>query len=271
MHLHLYCDISIIQNIKDGHLILEKLSHPIIENRLIENVQTNKKRLSNKDFNAEMAIQYENLPGNLKGMVTFEYFLEQSMSKRSQIESALNETKIKEANNDQILFDTPLFDLVYILNLYEGNNHFNHWRYQADNYKGICLSLNLESIKTGTYNKKKQLRRLQPINYTQDKEIIKSTENPLPGIFDMPIELESEKGWRLAIPKQQCPTNKLDQVILKLKRTDIDSITFGINADSKKKQEVMSYFKTDLNLKHIKFQQLHTSNRHFEFSVRPIR
>ena len=71
MHLHFYCDISLIKNIKDGYIVLEKLSHPIIENHLIENVRTSKKRLSKKDFNAEMAIQYENLPGNLKGMVTF--------------------------------------------------------------------------------------------------------------------------------------------------------------------------------------------------------
>lgn len=268
MHLHFYCDMSFIKNIKDGYIVLEKLSHPIIENHLIENVQTSKKRLSKKDFNAEMAIQYENLPGNLKSMVTFEYFLEQSMKKRSQIEGALHTTK---AIHDQILFDTNIFEQAYVLNLYESNNHFGLWRNQADNFKGICLSLNLDSIKSGLFKSKKQLRRLQVINYTQDKDIINNSENPLPGIFDMPIELISEKGWRLAIPKQQCHINNLNQVILKLKKTDIDSIIFGVNTDPHKKDEVMNYFKTDLNLKHINFQQLHTSNRHFEFCVRPIR
>ena len=267
MHLHLYNDMSLIKNIKDGHILLEKLFHPIIENQLIENVQTSKKRLSKKDFNAEMEIQYKNLPSNLKAMVSFEYFLEQSMLKKSQIESALHTTRV---DHDQISFDTSVLNMVYLLNLYGTNRHFNLWRYQADNFNGICLSLNLESIKSGIFNNKKQLRRLQAINYTHDKDIIKNTQNPLPGIFDMPVELESEKGWRLAIPKSQCHVNKLGQAVLKLKKTDIDSIIFGVNVDVNKKKEIVTYFKTDLNLKHINFQQLHTSSRHFEFSVRPI-
>ena len=268
MHLYLYGNTSLIQNIKQGQLILEKLSHPIIENTLIENIQTSKKRLSKKDFVKEMEIQYQKLPGNLKSMVTFEYFLEQSESKRSQIESALHNVK---TSLDQILFDTSVFDQVAVLNLFESNNHFNLWRNQADQFKGICVSLNLESLRNGQFQNKKQLRKLQAINYTQDKEYIKQPDNPLPGVFDMPIELESEKGWRLVIPKHQCPVNQNKQAFLKLRRSDIDSITFGTHADHSLKEQTMRYFQTDINLKHVTFNQLHTSNRHFEFSVRPIR
>lgn len=199
------------------------------------------------EYLAELKRQYQALPENLRSMVSFDYFQQQSEQKREQIEKAILQSK--KAPSDAICYDLAKYNQLGYLPLYSSATHYGLWLQKAQQHQGICLELDAES---GAFQAQPgQPALLKAVQYGPDKPIEPEPDNPFPGLFTLPEELALEKEWRFVKFLKHFSALQSGGFACSLPRGIVRSIYLGAQMSDENYESLLAWQQVDMNYKSV--------------------
>lgn len=214
---------------------------------------TAESEVSAQEFTAHLQQQYENLAPHLKQMLSFDYFLQQSQAKRSEIEKVI--IKSKQPSVGQA-FSLARLESWRCLALFTDWQRLNLWQSTGGEGKGLVLELDpgKSGFQHNSYNQKAQ--HLGKIN---------SVANWLPQddlyyLFNYPQSYGSEADqWRL-IRQLQAADRKIEvqgqeRAMYRLESKGIKRIILGYRCSEEYCLQVKRYLSQDINFRHVECVQ----------------
>jgi hypothetical protein len=223
---------------------VEQSPHPFLRNSPM--ADSRHQGVGQDEYQQELKRQYQALPDNLKGMVSFEYFQQQSEQKRDQIEQAI--LKRKSGPSDSICYDLSKYFQLGYLPLFSSATHYGLWLTRACQHQGICLELDAEHA--AFQGQSGQPALLKAVSYGADKPVHSEPENPFPGLFTLPEEMSQEKEWRLVRFLKHFGQAE-SGAVFSIPRGLIRAIYLGAAVPEAQQQALAEWLKLDMNYKSV--------------------
>lgn len=230
-----------------------QLAEPWLQADCVYQIENNTE-VSAQDFRQHLKQQYQNLPANLKGMVTFDYFVQQSEGKRDQIERSLLAQKQKIEGAQP--FSPGRVNNWRILTLFENWKAMNLWQSLAASGQGVVLEFDVASsgFRNGSYNQ--QAQHLSAINHVPAW----LPEDDLYYLFNRPkIESINQHEWRLIRPlgaaDRQVEVKGASRAMYRLPTKAIKRVILGYRCNAQQCLQVKQYLAQDINYRHVECVQ----------------
>lgn len=230
-----------------------QLAEPWLQSDCVYKAE-NSVEVSAQDFRQYLKQQYQNLPANLKGMVTFDYFVQQSEGKRSQIEQSLTAQK-QQAQGSQPLSPDRIKNWR-ALTLYESWKTMDLWQSMAASGQGLVLEFDIASsgFRNGSYNQ--QAQHLAVINHVPDW----LPEDDLYFFFNRPKnDSINQHEWRLIRPldaaDRQIEVKGAVRAMYRLPAKAIKRVILGYRCNPQQCLQVKQYLAQDINYRHVECVQ----------------
>lgn len=251
----LYCFLGIegLIFLKRGYLPFlspAQLPDPWLQPQTVYQPQT-KPKLSAESFRQYLQQQYQELPDNLRAMISFEYFEQQSHSKREQIEESL---VIKDKQSSVKAFDCEAVAGWRLLSLYSTWQPIPLWQQLGGAGQGMVVEFELSKsdFKAESYNQ-----------HAQHFSKVQSVQHWLPlddlyYIFHRPYYADKATNddyeWRLArklnAADRQIEVQRATRAMYRLPTKAVKRVILGYSCSPEYCQQVKLYLSQDINYRH---------------------
>lgn len=211
--------------------------------------------VSDQEFSDYLREQYANLPAHLKDIVTFEYFEQQSQSKRDEIEKIL--LSRKSVSNQRVLTNGEMFSSERlhgwrILSLFEDWKSMHLWQVLAAEGKGLVMEISVSAsgFKELSYNQ--QAQHLAPVKQVGSW----LPKDDLYYLFNRPMSADMSHflEWRLLrhsdSADRKVNVKGMEKAMYRLPTKAIRRIIMGYRCDFDYCKEVKHYLSQDINYRH---------------------
>jgi len=250
--LFLYCSEKGLTWLREGKLpFLEasSLMDPFVSNETVSQSEE-PIAVSDEEFRAELKAQYEALPQSLSGLMTFEYFEEQSRNKRSSIEAQIRQRSLPQVSTISFKQQKNLT----LLCLYERADNPPLWQYQAANHQGMVIELDQthDFFTAPQYKDAPQI--FQPVKYSTKRPLKLKDTHPFVSLFHRNENFSYEREWRVLRPASV--SDKIIQIhdgsahLHKIPTSIIKSVTCGASMAAELKKALINLLTTDLRYRH---------------------
>lgn len=251
----LYCFLGIegLIFLKRGYLPFipaAQLPDPWLQGKTVYQPQV-KPKLSAESFRQHLLQQYQALPKNLRAMISFEYFEQQSLAKREEIEQSLvvndSQTAVKE-------FDCEVVADWRLLSFYSAWQPTTLWQQFGAAGQGMVLEFELSKsdFKAESYNQHAQhFAKLQAVQHWQPLD-------DLYYLFHRPSyddkAIGDDWGWRLArhlkAADRQIEVQGAARAMYRLPTKAVKRVILGYACSSEYCQQVKHYLSQDIHYRH---------------------
>ncbi|NLW05900.1 MAG: hypothetical protein GX029_11870 [Pseudomonadaceae bacterium] len=203
-------------------------------------------RVSEADFQKELERQFNALPPQLKGLMTWEMFQLEAQKKRPKIEQQMKKGReVKPA----ILPNPEAYQDLAMARFSKRPDNPLLWERWADQHRGLVLEL--DTTYPG-FNSKKQV--LRPMAYGQARPQADHPMKPFPALFHRPAEYAQEEEIRLIRPLDEAKSSKpLTNGKLihfyNFPPRAILSVTLGVNVSEDTREQISRILNYDIKYK----------------------
>ena len=271
MSLHWYCPENGLTFLRHGKLAfrpLRQCDDPLLLNSVIKQLD-DETPVTEAELQAELKQQYQALPDHLRAMVDLDYFTQQAMHKRGDIEAQILERRRPSA----AFLSERQQDAIALLSLHQSPDALALWERKANNHRGMMISFKSEipDFRLPKYKDKPQ--RFGQVKYSDQRPLYKSGE-PLDPLFTRPECFSEEQEWRLVrlktVADKQLQLNGIDWFLYKLPFTQITSLTFGCQMNEAEIEKIVSIMKTDLRYRHIALNRCLLDPLMYKLIIEPL-
>lgn len=273
MSLFLYLDVdtglTLLREARLPFLQVGQLADPFLSNHAVREVSS-RRRVSQQEIEAEIRRQYQALPEHLAGLVTFDYFREQALAKRDQLEARLL------AQAPQVRIDLPTDaqrQSLCLLRMFSSAANPMLWEHHGDGHRGMVIELDTqdETLSGRTYRDKPQL--LQAVSYGDERPLA-DPNLPFQALFHRSRAYAAEGEWRLLRP---CAV--ADKVVERGGRTlylhkiaprALRRMVLGCNLDGEEQRRILGLLAHDRRYGHLEIQACCIDPQRFEMHFRPL-
>lgn len=205
--------------------------------------------VSAQDFRQHLKQQYQNLPANLKSVVTFDYFVQQSEGKREEIKRSLLAQK-QRLEGAQPFFSGRV-DNWRVLRLFENWNKIDLWQSLAASGQGLVLEFDVAQSGFRKDYYQQHAQHLSVINHVP----IWLPEDDLYYLFNRPKgESINHCEWRLIRPLQAADRHievkGVSRAMFRLPTKAITRVILGYRFKAHQCLQLKHYLAQDINYRH---------------------
>jgi hypothetical protein len=255
----LYCFLGIegLIFLKRGYLpflTAAQLPEPWLQQKTVYQQQT-KPALSAENFRQHLQQQYQELPVNLRAMISFEYFEQQSLSKREQIEQSL---VVKDEQTARIEFDCDTVADWRLLSLYSTWQPIPLWQQFGAAGQGMVVEFELSKsdFKADSYNEHAQhFSNVRSVQYWQPlDDIYYLFHRPSYDIKGGGDDNATDAEWRLArklsAADRQIEVQGATRAMYRLPTKAVKRVILGYACSPEYCQQVKLYLSQDIHYRH---------------------
>jgi hypothetical protein len=271
MSLHWYCPENGLTFLRYGKLAfrsLNELNDPLLLDSALKRIDINTP-ITDIELRAELKSQYQALPDHLRAMVDLEYFIQQAMLKREEIEAQIHERSRPSA----AFLSEGQQEVLAVLSLYESADSIHLWAQKANSHRGMMISFKSEVTDFFSLKYKEKPQRFGRVNYSNHRPIVKSGQ-PLEPLFTRPECFANEQEWRLVrlktVADKHLQLNDVDWFLYKLPFNQILSFTFGCQMNEAEINKIVTMVKSDLRYRHIALNRCFLDPLMYQLIIEPI-
>lgn len=229
-----------------------QLSDPWLQPNTAYRQQTEAK-LSAEGFRQHLQQQYQELPVNLRSMISFEYFEQQSLSKREQIEQSL---VVRDQKTAVKPFDCEKIRDWRLLSLHSSWQAIQLWRQFAASGKGLVIEFDISKsdFKNESYNQHAQ-------HFSNVKSVLHwQPLDDLYFLFHRPCDedrgeaVRDTNEWRLArkieSADRQIEVKGASRAMYRLPTKAVKRVILGYACSAEYCEQVKLYLSQDINYRH---------------------
>lgn len=206
--------------------------------------------LSDQEFQDYLKGQYENLPLHLKDIVSFEYFQQQSQTKREEIEQSL--VSQQGGRESSAPFSAEHVRDWRILSLFEHWQDMYLWQTLAAKGKGLVLEVELaaSSFKEASYNQQAQhLSKVRQVgSWLPEDNLYYLFNRPANNVDSLSTEWRLIRQFDAADRKVSIQGEEIAMYRLPVKA--IKRVILGYGCEPEYCREVKHYLSQDINYRH---------------------
>ena len=250
-------NLSLLKQLRLPFCTAIELEDPFLENKRVHMPGANQP-LSDGEFTEAIEKMYQALEPHIQAMVTFEYYLEQTLQKRDQIEPQIQRPKTPQQLG---LASLNQYAKVACLRLYK--NIYQHGLWQsASAHDGIAIKLDDEHeyFRNASFHNKPQL--LSPVEYDDARPALPSKQQPFPALFRRPEHFAYEQEWRLVRPLNVLDQSKDGVLNNKMPKGLVKGIYAGLNCADEVLHSLQTLVQQDLHFKGVDLKQIGVSETH---------
>lgn len=219
--VYLYGNKALLQSVKRGLIPAQPPSfewQPYAEFDRWQ--QAPKLRITEAAIIEALQQEYQRLPDNIRGLLTFEDFLQQ----RDKLEPGIRERlKAQQSTSSSVQsYATQRFQQVQTLRLFSASTCHFGWSHLADDFSGVCIGVKASC--EGLQAKPGNPVIFKPVTYGGEHDLQPSADNPVPGLFCDVEEHQKRGEWRAL-----WPASDKDERGLKLKKGDLVSVSVSVS------------------------------------------
>lgn len=212
------------------------------------------------DIMAALEREFQKLPDNIRGLLSFDDFLKQ----RNKLEpNILKQLKSEKQNQSLSGYEKARFQKVALLRLFPTATNPFAWEHLAGQYQGICIGLSASASflkpRTG------QPALLKPVQYGAEHSVNISADNPAPGAFEDVEHRQDNQEWRLLLPK-----NKAGVTQIKFSRSDIVGLYSSAHTSSALQDAMAHLVQFDQRFKSAQLYQVLPDIKRWKLTVEPV-
>ena len=216
-------------------------------------------RLAAEDFRQHLQQQYQKLPDNLRAMVSFEYFVQQSQGKREQIEASLVDKQLK----DVTLFKSDDVQGWRILELFSQWQDADLWQKFAASGQGLVVEFDVQSpfFSADSYNNQAQhFSAVKQVDcWEPSDDLYYFFQRPADDGAARSAEARAENVWRLIRPlaaaDRQIEIQAAVRPMYRLPCRSVKRVILGYGCSAEYCQQVQLYLSQDINYRHVECVQ----------------
>lgn len=205
-------------------------------------------KLSAEDFRQHLQQQYQELPDNLRGMISFEYFEQQSLNKRDDIEKSMVIKKHQQAVKP---FTSKAVADWRVLSLYSTWQPIQFWQQFGAAGQGVVVEFDSSKggFKVDSYNQHAQhLSKIKCVQHWQPLD-------DLYYLFNRPRHDDSDElEWRLVrkldAADRQIEVGGANRAMYKIPTKAIKRVILGYGCSEEYCQQVKLYLSQDIYYRH---------------------
>lgn len=208
-------------------------------------------KISGESFRQHLQQQYQALPDNLRSMISFEYFEQQSLSKRDQIEQSV---VLKNQQSAAVPFDYQKISDWRLLTLYSSWLPIHLWQQLGAEGKGMVVEFEIakSDFKGTSYNQHAQhFACVQSVQHWQPSD-------DLYYLFHRPSSDEGSVSdhceWRLArkveSADRQIEVKGAARAMYRLPAKAVKRVILGYACSAEYCAQVKLYLSQDINYRH---------------------
>lgn len=191
--------------------------------------------ISEREFQAELEVEYGRLPDGIRAMLSFDDFL----SKKEDLRASITARVLSQRSPNRSGYVAERLNKVWNLRLFDSAVSAFAWRYLADEHRGVCVSVDSQSA---IFNSGSSLPALvRPVTYGEVHDVSLHPDNPLPGALNDCEENRTHGEWRALFPKVS-----FEQPKLKLAVGQVSGVYIGAAASDTLRKSLESLVKLDL-------------------------
>lgn len=218
--------------------------NPFLTNKGV--IKAKQPRVTEADFQAELEQQFKQLPANLKGLISWEKFVQGAKAKRPQIEAQL---KKRLAGKQPKLPNPEAYQQLASLSLASRPDNPLLWERWAANHQGLVLELDTSHP---SFNIKKQL--LRKVSYSNERPQANHPLQPFPALFIKPLAFAAEEEIKLVRPLEEAKnsqtlTNGKQVYFYSFSPKALVSVTLGANCSVETKDQLTKILTYDVKYK----------------------
>lgn len=203
-------------------------------------------RIGEAEFQKEIERQFNALPAQLKGLMTWDMFQTEAQKKRPKIEQQMKKGR---AVKPAILPNPEAYQNLALARFSVRPDNPLLWERWADQHRGLVLELDTTYP---NFNSKKQV--LRPVVYGKPRPQADHPMKPFPALFHRPIEYAAEEEIRLIRPLEEAKSSKpLTNGKLihfySFPPRAVMSITLGVNVSEETREQVSKILNFDVKYK----------------------
>jgi hypothetical protein len=210
--------------------------------------------VSAQDYRRFLQQQYQGLPQSLKGMMTFDYFEQQSEAKRAQIEQSL--IAQKQQSDVVKTFAAERLQDWRILVMFKHWQNIQLWQSKGASGQGLVIEfdLNTSGFQTQGYNQ--QVQHLAAVNQVESW----LPEDDLYYLFNRPKDCSlNHHEWRL-VRKLDAADRHIEvkgvmRSLYRLPSKAVKRVILGYRCSPEYCQQVKQYLSQDINYRHTECMQ----------------
>jgi len=223
---------------------------PFVSNASVKQPE-NDTPVTDEEFQAELKIQYKALPHSLSSLLTFEYFEQQSQTKRESIETQIRLRSLPKASS--IPFKQQ--DNLTLLSLYERADNPALWQYYGDNHQGIAIELDQSHKFFTAPHYKDAPQMFRPVEYSQERPLELKDSHPFISLFHRSETYAHDREWRVlrpaAVAEKKMMVHDHPVHLHRMPTGIIKSVTFGATMNYELKETLKKLLKNDLRYRQI--------------------
>lgn len=248
---------------------VDELNDPFIENKRVHR-PLSQQPLSDSEFSAAMAKNYEALEAHIKSMVTFEYYLKQASQNRGQIEQQLQQQAVASQVQSSIA-TKAVYEKVGFVRVFNSIHQQGLWESQGSAHQAIAIKLDHhhEYFSHTSFNQKPQI--FEAIEYDDSRPAAPCKENPFPALFRRPEHFAYEREWRLVRPLSALDQSKEGQMYSRLPKGVIEGIYLGLDCAPSVIEAMQTLVTHDLQFRGVGLKQLGVSETHLRLVATTIK
>jgi hypothetical protein len=230
-----------------------ELNDPYIVNKKVHRFHQ-ETALSESEFERALLTVYENMEAHIKAMVSWEYYLQQALKNKQNIETSLVAAK----THAPLLASLEQYNKIGILRLFSSLQQSSLWDVYGEQHRGLAIELDVthEYFTLTRFESEPQL--FKSINYDDLRPPLPTKSQPFPAIFSRPEHYAHEQEsrlLRLLKTANQSEAYKLPKGVIK-------GIYLGINCPRTLVEELALLVKMDLQFRHVVLKQMAVSETH---------
>jgi len=271
----LYCFLGVegLIFLKRGYLPslpVTQLSDPWLQPQTVYQKQVEPK-LSAESFHQYLQQQYKELPENLRTMISFEYFKQQSLSKREQIEQSL---MAKGQQGTAKIFDCEALSDWRLLSFYSTWQAVSLWQQFGAAGQGMVIEFDLSKtdFEDDSYNHHAQhFANVRSVQHWQPLD-------DLYYLFHRPYcddkNTREDYEWRLArkvnAANRQIEVQGAVRAMYRLPTKAVSRVILGYGCSSEYCQQVKLYLSKDIHYRHSECMQAQLDPQTMRLQLVPV-
>lgn len=223
-----------------------------------------------KKFTALIEEQYNELPPEIRKVITKDAFIIYAESKKESVIEGMQNLAVNAVPMLEKVIHEGFEKHVGVLSLTETSNNLLMWAHYANSHEGMVVGFNSEHpFFDQRKSKTDELRHLKKIKYSKlrPRHVLEKIENTSEFLVKS-TEWEYEQEWRmlvaLADADVQIKDDPYDVFLFKVPFDAITSLYVGARASTETKNNISSLLQNNSELKHIDCFNMEISGERFE-------
>lgn len=258
---------SQLTQLKQGYLRFdtwETLADPFLENRHVYQPPQVVEPLSDSEFAESLKSHYDAMDEAMKNMVTWDYYLEQALKNRENIEAQLQKPTKADTSQFPVM---KQYAAVCCLRLFNNLQLEALWQQHGDAHQGFAVALDTTQDYFQNTHYAEQPQLFKPVSYDDTRPAQPSRSDPFPAFFQRAHHWQYENELRLVRPKSAADK---EDVLFKLPKGLMTGIYLGMHVPKSLVQAMRELIRLDLNFRHVPVFHMGVSQEYLRLVPMPM-